>query len=73
MEHQFAHRVSCPTCGEFAQLRVAYRDQWPPVVVAFSCRNQTSATHVPPTQEELIALIPTDIRLPRMNRFGYLR
>ena len=72
MERQFAHRVICPICGAFAQLRVAYRDEWPPVVVVFSCRNQTSADHVPPTRDELIALIPTDVGLPQMNRFGDL-
>jgi hypothetical protein len=72
VERQFAHRVICPTCGSFAQLRVAYRGEWPPVVVVFSCRNQTSAAHAPPTRDQLIGLIPTDVDLPMMNRFGYL-
>jgi hypothetical protein len=72
VERQFAHRVVCPTCGQFAQLRIAYRDDWPPIVVMFSCRNQTSASHAPPTREAMLALVPEHVVLPSFDRFGYL-
>jgi hypothetical protein len=65
VERQLAHRVRCPTCGAWAQLRLAYRDDGrPPVPVAFSCVNQTSSSHAPPTREqimELVAAVPPPI------------
>jgi hypothetical protein len=72
MERQYAHRVVCPTCGSWAQLRVAYRDQWPPRVVVFSCVNQTEACHLPPSRDALLGLIPTGWPLPEIDEMGHL-
>jgi hypothetical protein len=61
MPRQVTHRVLCPTCSEWAQLRVAepFGDfQTAPVVVMFSCVNQTSEEHIPPDDEVLLKLIP---------------
>ncbi len=71
MERQYAHRVVCPVCGRWAQLRVAYSGRRRRVVV-FSCSNQTEAAHPPPSRRELLALIPDDAPLPELDRFGYL-
>lgn len=73
MERQFAHRVRCPTCGAWAQLRVAYRDRWPPTAVMFSCRNQTDESHTPPTREQILEMVPRDALLPELDHFGHLR
>jgi hypothetical protein len=62
MSQQVAHRVTCPVCGGWAQLRIAYPftdarcDE--PVVVMFSCINQTEAGHWWPAFAELMKLIP---------------
>jgi phage terminase large subunit GpA-like protein len=58
MERTVAYRVVCPSCGEWAQLRVQYVDDHDPTAIAFSCRNQTERTHLEPPSAELQALIP---------------
>jgi hypothetical protein len=58
---QTTHRVPCPTCGEWAQLRTADpigEGQSEPVVVMFSCVNQTSEEHPVPVDDELLRLLP---------------
>lgn len=72
MERQYSHRVVCPVCGRWGQLRVAYSDRRPRRVVVFSCPNQTDASHPPPSRQELVALIPSDAALPVLDRFGHL-
>ena len=71
MERQYSHRVACPVCARWAQLRVAYSDRRRRVVV-FSCSNQTEVAHPPPSRSELLALIPDDAPLPELDRYGYL-
>ena len=66
MERQYAHRVVCPVCGRWAQLRVAYSARHRRVVV-FSCSNQTEASHPPPSRRELLDLIPDDAPLPELT------
>jgi hypothetical protein len=61
MPRETAHRVVCPTCSAWAQLRVADpfgRIQTAPVVVLFSCPNQVSEDHKRPSDEELLMLLP---------------
>jgi hypothetical protein len=63
MPRQVTYRVRCPTCGAWAQLRVADpfgHIQTDPVIVMFSCRNQTSESHPAPLDEELLKLLPDD-------------
>jgi hypothetical protein len=58
---QTTHRVPCPTCGAWAQLRIADPIgglQTEPVVVMFSCVNQTSAAHPVPDDSQLLLLLP---------------
>lgn len=59
-------------CGGWAQLRVAYRDHQRPRIVMLSCPNQTDRSHVRPSRQEMLALIPADALLPRLDRQGYL-
>jgi hypothetical protein len=64
---QITYRVSCPTCGSWAQLRVAEPFggiQTEPVIVMFSCPEQTDEDHQPPTDEALIKLLPSHMDLP---------
>ena len=58
MERQVSHRVVCPTCGAWAQLRVHYYEDRPPAVVMLSCPNQTERWHETPTAAQLVSLIP---------------
>jgi phage terminase large subunit GpA-like protein len=60
MPRQVVYRVRCPTCGEWAQLRVVYAERvdgrrWP---MMLSCPNQTSRAHSAPEFSELADLIP---------------
>lgn len=57
MERQISHRVPCPTCGAWAQLRLSYRDDRPPIAVMLSCPNQTSRDHAVPTRQQIRELI----------------
>jgi predicted RNA-binding Zn-ribbon protein involved in translation (DUF1610 family) len=72
VERQYAHRVVCPVCGRWAQLRVAYRDHQRPRIVVFSCPNQTERTHTRPSRQEMVALIPGEISLPQLDQQGYI-
>jgi hypothetical protein len=78
--NQTTYRVTCPTCGSWAQLRVAesFGDQSRElVVVMFSCIGQTHQGHVVPSDAELLNLLPgrqpasdaTDYGRP-IGRFG---
>ncbi len=57
---QVTYRVICPSCGAWAQLRIAESlgDGTDPVIVMFSCPNQTSEAHVAPTGRQLYELLP---------------
>jgi hypothetical protein len=72
MERQYAHRVVCPVCGGWAQLRVAYRDRQRPRIVMLSCPNQTERNHPRPSRREMFALVPADALLPPLDSQGYL-
>lgn len=57
------HRIKCPSCGAFAQLRVAnwYDADEREVhlgVATFSCINQNARGHVVPHDDQLLAAIP---------------
>lgn len=54
------YRVQCPSCGSWAQLRVAdpIGPQTAPVVVLYSCLGQMDETHVMPGDAELLKLLP---------------
>jgi hypothetical protein len=61
MPRQTTYRVRCPTCDAWAQLRVADpfgQIQTEPVVVMFSCINQTSEGHPAPIDDHLLKLLP---------------
>jgi hypothetical protein len=65
MIRQVAHRVSCPVCGDWAQLRIAYPFTDPacrttPVIVMFSCIGQTDEEHISPDDADLLRLLPPD-------------
>ena len=72
MERQYAHRVVCPVCGGWAQLRVAYRDHQRPRIVMLSCPNQTERTHPRPSRRAMLALVPADPMLPALDGQGFL-
>jgi hypothetical protein len=71
LERQYAHRVICPVCGGWAQLRVAYRDNQRPRIVMLSCPNQTERNHPRPSRREMLALLP-DANLPELDEHGHL-
>jgi hypothetical protein len=61
MPREITYRVTCPTCGSWAQLRVADpfgKIQTEPVVVMFSCIRQTEDDHETPTDALLLKLLP---------------
>ena len=61
MRKSVAHRMRCPSCGSWAQLRVAYpiteASGRAPVVVLYSCLGETSEGHIRPTDAELLTLV----------------
>ena len=63
MPTEVTHRVRCPSCGEWAQLRVAHTigDGIAPVVVMFSCLGQTREDHVIPSEHDLLTLMPDEV------------
>ena len=60
MARQVTYRVRCPTCDAWAQLRVAESlgAGHEPVIVMFSCPNQTSEDHPAPSGKALYQLLP---------------
>jgi hypothetical protein len=60
MHKAIALRVTCPTCGQWAQLRMIDRAEDRPTVISFSCRDQVERSHPIPSSAQLTALLVGD-------------